>query len=1608
VLTESRKDSDRADNEEELSVRKTSRENLKSEIVTLAIYEHLHLNTSHTKSEENVTENEINEIAKAESDSAKGMCIPIEMYGIPMGHALVDQGATRSIMRQTALSKIREKVKIRKVHNMSVMCSSGETVPIIGCFAAPLSSGDIFLTKTLMYIAANTKTRDIVCDVVVGRASLANGQFPCIDMRKQGTIYHPKKDVRISCLPCKFSPDENNQIQLIPIYTSTEKSQKKAEIEDNIVKMNALRVIVNERNELDSHTREALYTHLVSRLDDFIVPTNKAQIVENARNHEKMCNDLVVYNFMCDMDRCEKGSGKEQEVISAFLSTYVPITVEKPLNKLQKTVENSETDIIKTVEDIDFPFTPATLQINTTEYVEKKLEAIKQRIFALTHLTEIQQKQLYEMVSKHHDRFSLDGENMERTDTVQHEINTGQNMPFRERLRQYSPSIQAIIDSEVVKMISAGVIVPSKSAYASNLLLVRKPDPSSEGGVKNRVCASFVRLNQHTEKDSYPLPGIQYIYDKIGKSKWFTTMDLLSGFWQVIIKPEHRNKTAFITARGLYEFVVMPFGLCNAPATFQRLMDEVVLPEYRDFIETYIDDLMTHSSTFEEHLTHLDILYKQLRKHKLIVKLTKCKFAQLEVKFLGHIISQNSLKTNPETVEVVKRWQRPAGEGKKAVTAIRGFLGTVNWYRKFIPHCADLQRPLINLTRKGVKFEWTAECQKSFEKLRDALTSAPVLTIADPNKHYILHTDASDFAMGAVLMQEDSEGNLRVIAYASKTFNDAQKNYDTTDREALAVVWALEHFNTYCEGHKYTLLTDHQALAYIKSNTNQKKRIHRLAMKLANYDVQLYYKPGKDNHMADLLSRDYMVNSVEKSESRELPAEKPQNLVVADLHSNESRENLAEIPQNLEVARLHTENRELPVETPQNTAVAGLHSKKSREILAEQPQNAVVASLHAKKASESRGIPAEKPQNLVVAGLHTQKKTKKKVSKEVYEVERIVGKRAIDGRDDEYEYNVKWRGYDESENTWEPTSNLQNAIKILVDYEKKQQRKKRVSFSEDKPPVPKHLPQIRQCTSCSQSFVNESAYHIHNFQEHGVKAPLSSSSHLDMNTNINVFKNLQESEPQFRAIFNSDCGQSDYSQLDKHERRMLDQHEFIVGDNELLYCVEIPTIRTRSKIRTQLRLCIPKSERARLLHKYHSEFAHSGVNKLYDMLCERVWWPRMLRDVVAYIQKCSVCQRSKGGVNKVLTRPMNLPTRPWSHVHFDHVGPLPTTDNGNMYILTVVDRFTRYAEAFPVKDLTSEETAKILVEKIICRYGLPEVVGSDRGPVVVGMVLNQVFKILGVKRVKTSAHHAQSNGVVEIFNKTLKQSLRIWSSEHQRDWDELLPFALFAYNTSIHTLLRETPYYLNHGIQARDITDELTQSDYYRNANIHGYAYELASRLFKTHQRVRELLEQANEKREKFIENEKKNTLEVGDQVLLFDPTTPAGVSRKLVRRWSGPYTVLEKHSEVSFTIVRGSETQKVNVKRLRLFHDESNTDITTEQQESELTAAKREIEAISAELQSLAARKQALEVLENTREEQEACTSQKDDENVSMSEINALNVESGQCYIQVYDVIIW
>ena len=557
---------------------------------------------------------------------------------------------------------------LEAVSHMYVVGSTNELVPVVGVFIADVfTEQQQHICNTLIYVADDMNGKDIVCDLILGRSSIATSRYSGVDTRRTGALVSLDESPHefIKCYRGEFNADEDAKSQLI-IRPEDEPVEAFPFPLAHVClhKIRALSAVVCQREKLNEEEKGLLIDHLLSHIDLYDTQYDS--------DPSMMQDSLNLYDMIARIGREDASTQRQAEVAHLF-ATFVPSSVRKPLHMNSEDLQGRSavepTEEIE-IDDVDFPYTPVTRREDSSEYLEAKVVKIDEMVKNNQHLTTEQKKRLQELLHRHSDRFSMKGENMERTDSVQHEIDTGEARPFRERLRQYAPAVQKIIDDEVQQMLKDGVITQSKSPYASNLLLVRKVDPTAEGGVKNRVCASFVQLNKQTVKDSYPLPNIQYIFDKIGRSQWFSTMDLLSGFWQVLIKPEHRQKTAFITMRGLYEFVVMPFGLCNAPGTFQRLMDHVILPEYRDFIETYIDDLMTHSSTFDDHLKHLDVLLASLRKHKLVVKLSKCKFAQKEVKFLGHLISFNSINPNPEAVEAIVAWQRPAEGGKKAVTAV--------------------------------------------------------------------------------------------------------------------------------------------------------------------------------------------------------------------------------------------------------------------------------------------------------------------------------------------------------------------------------------------------------------------------------------------------------------------------------------------------------------------------------------------------------------------------------------------------------------------------------------------------------------------------------------------------------------------------------------------------------------------------------------------------------------------------------------------------------------------------------------------------------------------------------------------------------------------------
>ncbi|KAG7674333.1 hypothetical protein KSW81_006127 [Nannochloris sp. 'desiccata'] len=398
---------------------------------------------------------------------------------------------------------------------------------------------------------------------------------------------------------------------------------------------------------------------------------------------------------------------------------------------------------------------------------------------------------------------------------------------------------------QINEMLENGEIQPSVSPYGSPVLFVKKQDGSL------RMCIDYRALNKQTVKNRYPLPRIEEMLDRLGKAKYFTKLDLRSGYYQIRVAKEDIYKTAFSTRYGHYEFLVMPFGLTNAPATFQTLMNDIFRTSLDKFIMVYLDDILIFSDTLEDHEKHVRHALDVLRQNKLYCKASKCEFFQTEVSFLGHVINGDGVKADPRKVQAVADWPQP-----KTVRQVRSFLGLANYYRRYVHGFATMAAPLTLLTKKNVPFLWTTKQTQALEALKTALSTAPVLKNPEFGKPFVITTDASEFAVGAVLSQSTPEGE-RPVAFISQTLSDTERRWPTHDRELHAIVCALKRWRHYVEGVPITVLTDHNSLKYFMEQKELSKRQVRWLETLLEYgnDLLIKYLPGKANVVADALSR---------------------------------------------------------------------------------------------------------------------------------------------------------------------------------------------------------------------------------------------------------------------------------------------------------------------------------------------------------------------------------------------------------------------------------------------------------------------------------------------------------------------------------------------------------------------------------------------------------------------------------------------------------------------------------------------------------------------------------------------------------------------------------
>lgn len=468
-------------------------------------------------------------------------------------------------------------------------------------------------------------------------------------------------------------------------------------------------------------------------------------------------------------------------------------------------------------------------------------EALKSLDSRLAHLTASQRGDVFRLVESSE---SLFADVPSQTNVLSHDIDVEDNKPIKQHPYRVNPDKRCRLKTQVDYMLHHGIAEPSCSAWSSPCILVGKANG------EDRFCTDFQKVNGVTRPDCFPLPRMEDCVDRVGSAKFVSKLDLLKGYWQVPLTERAKEISAFVTPDNFLQYRVMAFGMRNAPATFQRLVNVVLsgLP----YCEAYLDDLVVCSESWVEHIGHLREVFKRLASANLTVNLGKCEFGQATVTYLGKIVGRGQVRTIRSKVEAIVAFPVPTSR-----TELRRYLAMVGYYRGFCKDFSVVATPLTDLLSPKVNFVWSEACQAAFDRTKSLLLNAPVLVAPSFDKPFKLAVDASDTGMGAVLLQDGPDGIEHPVSYFSKKFNRHQKWYSTIEQEALAVLLAVEHFEVYVGASNVPVIvySDHNPLVFVHRMRNKNKRLMSWSLLLQAYNLEIRHIRGKDNVLADALSR---------------------------------------------------------------------------------------------------------------------------------------------------------------------------------------------------------------------------------------------------------------------------------------------------------------------------------------------------------------------------------------------------------------------------------------------------------------------------------------------------------------------------------------------------------------------------------------------------------------------------------------------------------------------------------------------------------------------------------------------------------------------------------
>ena len=785
----------------------------------------------------------------------------------------------------------------------------------------------------------------------------------------------------------------------------------------------------------------------------------------------------------------------------------------------------------------------------------------------------------------------------------------------------------------------------------------------------------------------------------------------------------------------------MPFGLCNTGATFQRLMDIVMAGLNLEICLVYLDDIIVYSSTVEEHLQRLDVVLGRLRRAGLKLKPEKCALLQKSVSFLGHVISDQGIGTNPEKVRAVMDWPRPT-----CIREVRAFLGLASYYRRFVKDFADIAAPLNALTKKNHGFCWSEEAEISFKTLKQVLSTPPILAMPCDSGDFILDTDASDRAIGAVLSQRQ-DGVERVVAYASRALDRREQNYCVTRKELLAIVHFMKYFRQYLLGREFKVRTDHAALSWLRTTPEPIGQQARWLEQMEEFCFTIEHRPGVRHGNADALSR------------RPCPRRDCACHASADLDR-------------------------------QSELVNGAHTF---------------------------GGPADQPTSI-----------SRQVTVDDGHASNAISKTA-------------------GNHTNEPEPNMV---------------------------LPWSLEGLRLAQRGDPDI--------------GCVLQL-----LELSTEKPIWEAVALKSRDVKTLWGM------WSRLAVRDGLLKRRFESIDGKTEFWQIIW------------------PKNLREEFLSIAHGGMTggHLGRAKTAATIQSRAYWPTWSSDLIQWIKKCAPCARyHRGSVPHRAEMQVALVGEPLERVSIDITGPHPKSSRGNQFILTVVDHFSKWAEAVPLANHTAPVVARALMVHVFSRFGVPRQLLSDQGPEFESELFAQLMRWLEIDKLRTTSYKPSTNGVAERFHRTLNSMLGKVVCDSQRDWDERLPLVMAAYRASPHNSTGFSPNQLFLGRENRmplDLLMGLPAEEVGVNRTADQFVTEMRDRAEAAYSLAREHLRVAAERRKATYDMRvKKSECNVGDWVWYYYPRRYQGKSMKWQKHYTGPFLIVRLIQPVNYVLQRTERSQ--------------------------------------------------------------------------------------------------